>query len=479
MKFFWKLYFSIMTIMLICFSVGGYMLIQTNFNNSFEREIESVYQENDILVNSFTLELYPYLEELTLKEETSKERFNSLENLFSNMIVETFNGSVSFCIRDENGDIIYQNNAFKDDQQFLKKISQNERGYVVLKNKNRYKLQALRSFSLNKTKLYFENVRDISELFLNRENQFRTLFYYTLILLAISTIVIFVVTRWLVSPIKRLSKATKGIADGHSIVPVRVSSEDEIGQLTRDFNTMARRLEKTMKELHEAVERQEMFVGNFAHELKTPLTSIIGYGDMLRSKRLSEEEIVNYSNLIVVEGKRLESMSMKLLELIVLKKQDFKMYRVNAQEFFQGIIDTVGLLMEKQMEFIVEIEPGELYIEPDLMKTVCLNLLDNARKSVGENGKISLKGNRLENGYQFIIEDNGCGIATEELNKIKEAFYMVDKSRSRSVGGAGLGLAICDQIIKIHQGSIDFKSTLGKGTRVTVVLKGVKDDEKL
>ena len=263
MKFFWKLYFSIMTIMLICFSVGGYMLIQTNFNNSFEREIESVYQENDILVNSFTLELYPYLEELTLKEETSKERFNSLENLFSNMIVETFNGSVSFCIRDENGDIIYQNNAFKDDQQFLKKISQNERGYVVLKNKNRYKLQAFRSFSLNKTKLYFENVRDISELFLNRENQFRTLFYYTLILLAISTIVIFVVTRWLVSPIKRLSKATKGIADGHSIVPVRVSSEDEIGQLTRDFNTMARRLEKTMKELHEAVERQEMFVGNF------------------------------------------------------------------------------------------------------------------------------------------------------------------------------------------------------------------------
>lgn len=479
MKFFWKLYFSIMTIMLICFSVGGYMLIQTNFNNSFEREIESVYQENDILVNSFTLELYPYLEELTLKEETSKERFNSLENLFSNMIVETFNGSVSFCIRDENGDIIYQNNAFKDDQQFLKKISQNERGYVVLKNKNRYKLQALRSFSLNKTKLYFENVRDISELFLNRENQFRTLFYYTLILLAISTIVIFVVTRWLVSPIKRLSKATKGIADGHSIVPVKVSSEDEIGQLTRDFNTMARRLEKTMKELHEAVERQEMFVGNFAHELKTPLTSIIGYGDMLRSKRLSEEEIVNYSNLIVVEGKRLESMSMKLLELIVLKKQDFKMYRVNAQEFFQGIIDTVGLLMEKQMEFIVEIESGELYIEPDLMKTVCLNLLDNARKSVGENGKIFLKGDRLENGYQFIIEDNGCGIATEELNKIKEAFYMVDKSRSRSAGGAGLGLAICDQIIKIHQGTIDFKSTLGKGTRVTVVLKGVKDDEKL
>ena len=105
------------------------------------------------------------------------------------------------------------------------------------------------------------------------------------------------------------------------------------------------------------------------------------------------------------------------------------------------------------------------------MKTVCLNLLDNARKAVSENGKIYLKGNRLEKGYQFIIKDNGCGMAAEELNKIKEAFYMVDKSRSRSAGGAGLGLALCDQIIKIHQGTIDFESTLGKGTTVTVVIR--------
>ena len=128
-------------------------------------------------------------------------------------------------------------------------------------------------------------------------------------------------------------------------------------------------------------------------------------------------------------------------------------------------------MKENQIQFFTKIEPGELYIEPDLMKTVCLNLLDNARKAVSENGKIYLKGNRLEKGYQFIIKDNGCGMAAEELNKIKEAFYMVDKSRSRSAGGAGLGLALCDQIIKIHQGTIDFESTLGKGTTVTVVIR--------
>ena len=98
---------------------------------------------------------------------------------------------------------------------------------------------------------------------------------------------------------------------------------------------------------------------------------------------------------------------------------------------------------------------------------MCLNLLDNACKAVGGNGRISLKGHPVEKGYQFIIEDN-------ELSKIKEAFYMVDKSRSRSVDGSGLGLALCDQIVKIHHGTIRFESVLGQKMTVTIVLKGVK-----
>ena len=105
---------------------------------------------------------------------------------------------------------------------------------------------------------------------------------------------------------------------------------------------------------------------------------------------------------------------------------------------------------------------------------MCLNLLDNARKAVGGNARISLKGHPVERGYQFIIEDNGCGMETNELSKIKEAFYMVDKSRSRSVDGFGLGLALCDQIVKIHHGTIRFESVLGQKMTVTIVLKGVK-----
>lgn len=477
MSFFWKLYFSIMAITITGFSVGGYLLIQTGFDNSLKREIASIYQENDILVNSITLELSPYLQGIPTSDVAFYNEL--LKNVVSNMTFETLNGNILFCIRMENSDVIYQNTDFNDDINWLDKIGQNNRGYVVEKENNKYMLHSICSFSLSEVKLYFENQKDISELFINRENQYKTLLYNTIILSLVSGMVIFIVTRWLVSPIKKLSQATQKVASGDLTVPVIAGGEDEIGQLTKDFNTMVNRLQITMNELHEALERQEIFVGNFAHELKTPLTSIIGYGDMLRTRRLGEEEIIDYASLIVEEGKRLETMAMKLLELTVLKKQDFKMYFVDALSFFAGIEKTVSLLMaKKEIEFIVQADNKKLYLEPDLMKTVCLNLLDNAYKAVGKKGKINLIGKIIPDGYQIIVQDNGCGMESTELSKIKEAFYMVDKSRSRSVGGAGLGLALCQQIIDLHHGTINFKSALNQGTTVIVELKEGQNDEK-
>ena len=228
-----------------------------------------------------------------------------------------------------------------------------------------------------------------------------------------------------------------------------------------------------MDKLQEALNRQEIFVGNFAHELKTPLTSMIGYGDMLRSKKLSEEQIISYSDLIVQEGKRLEVMSMKLMELIVLKKQDFEMVETNIVDFFDEIKAIVAPIMRNsKIDFKVSVEHDVVLIENDLMKTVCLNLLDNARKAVIDNGIIEFMGVKDIDGYRIVIKDNGCGIDAKEIDKIKEAFYMVDKSRSRSAGGAGLGLAICEQIIKLHHGKMIIESIKNQGTIVTVLLKG-------
>ncbi len=109
------------------------------------------------------------------------------------------------------------------------------------------------------------------------------------------------------------------------------------------------------------------------------------------------------------------------------------------------------------------------------MESVCLNLLDNARKAVEEEGTICLEGIRAGEEYCIRVTDNGRGIPPEELPRITEPFYMVDKSRSRAHGSAGLGLAVCQRIVALHGGRMEIESTPGRGTRASVWLKGAED----
>ncbi|WP_455682906.1 sensor histidine kinase [Thomasclavelia sp.] len=481
MKFFWKLYLTIMLTVVTCFSVGGYLLIETGFKSSLEREIEMAYQENDILFSSFVNDIFTPIDGYVNTAYSNDERFSIIQSSATTLRVQTFNGSISFCLREKNGKMIYQNGGFFDDSSLIEKIKSGTRGYKIVQNDNKYKIHTLRRLDLgiNDIDIYLENSRDISSLFKGRKDQYQTFMYCIGLLSLIGAVVIFIVTRWLVKPIKKLSQATKQITAeglGNEIV---VTSNDEIGQLTKDFNTMTKRLMISMDKLQESFNRQEIFVSNFAHELKTPLTSMIGYGDMLRSKKLSEEQIISFANLIVQEGKRLEVMSMKLMELIVLKRQDFEMAEINITDFFDGVTAVVAPIMrDSGIDFKISVEDDIVLMEADLMKTVCLNLLDNARKAIIDNGVIEFFGIKDNEGYRIVIKDNGCGIDAKEIDKIKEAFYMVDKSRSRSAGGAGLGLAICDQVIKLHHGRMIIESIKDQGTIVTVLLKGGETSEK-
>ena len=129
-------------------------------------------------------------------------------------------------------------------------------------------------------------------------------------------------------------------------------------------------------------------------------------------------------------------------------------------------------LEEAGIQFTVEAEEAPVWLEPDLMETACLNLLDNARKATPEGGTIVLTGRAKEDGYLIQVSDTGRGIPAEELSRITEPFYMVDKSRARAQGGAGLGLALCRDIVELHGGTLDFESVPGQGTTASIHLRG-------
>ena len=203
------------------------------------------------------------------------------------------------------------------------------------------------------------------------------------------------------------------------------------------------------------------------------MTSIIGYADLLRSGRLPEQQRVAAAQYIFSEGRRLQNLSNKLLDLIVLNKQDSggrvcRMDRLVEEVCrpLQPQLQKDGILLEYQAEETV------LYVDPDLVKTLIVNLLDNARKAMPQGGRLSVRAVGQDEGWLMTVQDQGVGMPPEALERLTEAFYRVDKSRSRAQGGTGLGLCLCERIAKFCGGWIQFQSVQGEGTVVTVFLKG-------
>ena len=301
--------------------------------------------------------------------------------------------------------------------------------------------------------MVFQGAYDISEVYATRHQQlvsFRKIF---VLVIGIEIVVSYFLAMILTRPLQKLSQVSKQIADGDYSVRVPVHTEDEIGELSVNFNYMTEQLIEKLMKLDQLLKNQEEFMGSFAHEMKTPLTSIIGYADLMRMEALSKEEQKEACGYIYSEGKRLQNLSLKLMKLLVLKNQQFQMKE-------QDIL--VNLNLKKAI----------CKMEPDLLKSLILNLIDNALKSMNSGGILTVEDRATQEGAKIYISDTGCGMPKDEISKITEAFYRIDKSRSRKQGGVGLGLAICKEIVRIHQGEMRFISQQGKGTTVIITIGG-------
>jgi len=249
-------------------------------------------------------------------------------------------------------------------------------------------------------------------------------------------------------------------------------TERDVSEL-RMNRARIRELEAAISNLEDVANRREEFIASFAHELKTPLTAIIGYADMIRSKEMSPKSRFTAAGYIFSEGKRLEALSLKLMDIIVAGKQGFDKKQFEVGYFIRSIAAvTVPSLSNDGITLDMRWEPGEIKVEPDLFKTLMINLVDNARKASKKNDVIELFGKAEPDGYSLYVRDHGRGMKKEELSKITEPFYMIDKSRSRAQNGAGLGLALCQRIAELHDTALQYESEPGKGTTVRIFLKG-------
>ena len=233
-------------------------------------------------------------------------------------------------------------------------------------------------------------------------------------------------------------------------------------------------IKKITKPLQDINETQRQLIGSMSHELKTPLTAIKGYSETLLSVKLSPEQEEKSLRYIHQESGRLSRLTEKMMELTRLYEPECKaaLREVSLENIFETVENNVKhKLQETGIKLLRE---GEYQgrtkqMDDDLMISFLINLINNSIMASKSGSRIYLGADESS----LWVRDEGCGIPPEEVDKVRKAFYRVDKSRSRKSGNMGLGLALCDQIAAAHHGRMKIESTLGEGTKISIVLESV------
>ena len=465
MKFRYKVTICMISLIALIFGIGGTVLLYMSFNNSLEREKVSATKSFNMLINTFSF--VNQASRWTTTDEISED-FDKIVNQ------NDFFDTARLC---KDKDVIYKKNnkvQIMDDLSEL--VGSDKAAYKIICRDTNYYIQLCSEVKVEGADIYVDVLYDISQIYEQRGEQQKLYGIIFLIMVACSAVFSYVLAYILTKPISRLKRTASSISQGQYELRSDVCTNDEIGELAAEFNHMTDALVDKMEELNAAMERQSQFIGNFTHELKTPMTSIIGYADLLRRQTLSDEDKMEATNYLFSESKRLERLSIKMLELIVAEGEDHEFGLHNPSYLIEEIVKHYAAPFEKQgIRIETSCQAGTCRIEADFFTSMVINLLENARRSMENGGTIKINLLMTEYGCELWIIDSGCGIPAEKLTHITEAFYRVDKARSRSFGGAGLGLSLCERIAKLHNGSLEIKSTVGVGTRVCVQLKGGRE----
>lgn len=470
MKFSLKLLLWSIIVMAMSLGFGGFYFVNYVFETSIEREVGQALDENSILRFAFETAA------LNVPAKYDVLQDSSIEQIAVNLESGGMNTGRMLRISDEGKEVLYASDGFDADEELLAITDETTKTYRVISLNDQYYIQTGSTVKALDRVLYLETLRDVTEVFNERALGFTVYRRVMVLMLALGTVIMHLIASWLTKPIRLLTKATKQMAAGDYEYRARKMSNDELGQLTLDFNQMAEALEENVRKLEDELQAREDFMAAFAHELKTPLTSIIGYADILRSRKLDEEKSFLSANYIYTEGKRLEAMSIRLLDIMVARHGTPEFQSVSAESLFLYLKDMFKT--NEEMDFEYSYEKHTVLVEKDLIITVLINLLDNAVKASEPGSRIEIFGKKEEDGYRFGVKDYGVGIPAEEVQKITKAFYMVDKSRSRSKNGAGLGLALCAEILTLHESRLCIDSTPGQGTTMSFLIQSDRKEEQ-
>lgn len=294
--------------------------------------------------------------------------------------------------------------------------------------------------------------------------------------LLISVLMSLLLAKTLVTPIQDLTHAAERVADGDFDHKPENSAQDEIGVLTHTFNDMAGTLEATLDDLKKSEQMRREFVANVSHELRTPITSVKSYSEtLLEDPDMPPEMRRRFLSVILNESDR---MSKIVQDLLTLSRFDagsieFEFTRFSFEKSVRDVYSAMRIEAQKHkheftLEFLTPVP--EIRGDRGRIEQVLINMVSNAIKYTKDGGKVKITAGAKDGQVWCSVRDNGIGIPKQDVDRVFDRFYRVDKARSRESGGTGLGLSIANEIVSRHNGTIQLESKAGRGTVITVTL---------
>lgn len=507
MKFRYKVLFTNLILLSLGLGLVGYLMIHKNFELAKQTQLKNAIVQNNLVQSSVEYELLQLLNSASDNSETSNNNTDNSSAEKSSISASSIaaqlpqiGSRVSSSVRTKDSFFyIYydRNRVYTDDKSqvdinetLFNDLTTGNKNYLINIEDEKHYIYVTSQSVIDEKNLWIISKCDASEAYSLLDEQIKYFRLIIVVILIAESVAMYFISRYMTKPLEKLNRVSEEIAQGDYATRVNVKSHDEIGLLAQKFNIMAQAVSDHVDELNDMVHRREQFVADFTHEIKTPMTSIIGYADTMRSLELPREEQIMALGYIFSEGKRLESMSQKLFELIYLRQHDIKKDDVHMADLCAEVVKVVEPAYENR-HLIIEtaIEDAVLTVNRELLVTALVNLMDNARKASSEGGKVEITGKyihdkvnstlenkkntkNIEDTYEICIIDHGIGMTKEQADRICDEFYMVDKSRARKEGGAGIGMSLVAVILEHHNAKLSVESEPGCGTTMRISLNG-------
>lgn len=382
-----------------------------------------------------------------------------------NLIFEgSANENIYTKIADGSGRIIYMSKEMKEINIPYK---ENINMPVKIDKDNKDLAYVNKLTKVNNEILYIQVVKDMENEYFFLKLLFALMFVADAIGIFISLIAGYFVTKRALRPVDYMTKEVREI-DAHGLNKrLKIyGNDDELTRLAKTFNDMLDRLEDSFR-------RQNTFVSDASHELRTPISVLKGYIDML--DRWGKNDRTVLQEAINAIKKETDDMEKLIERLLLLAKGDSKTLKLNKEQFvLSGVINEVVeeiKMLNKDRNIIAKIEDGiKIIADKNLIKELIRIFIDNAIKYTEPGGNIEVLSRTNKVNVYITIKDDGIGIPYEDIPRIFDRFYRVDKARAKETGGAGLGLSIAKRIIDEHKGNVTVKSKMNEGTEFVITL---------